>query len=231
MNTKKSSPLGAADELVVNQSPRPAVPLGWLSALLTHLYQNHPGLLLTIGYIFLTGVGMSYEFQLGLKFGLNIFDYSDATDFVLVALRNPPLLTFTVLSIAIIRNIHRVHVRSLARSTAYRGFTERMIRWRGYALLERILVISVIVAYFGVVSNLQAMTNAARIKSGQARTITLEMIYENSLDPSLRGPKRYVPLAYMSRYLLLYNPANNRTEIVPVNNVSSITVAAARKTP
>jgi len=201
---------------------RPAAPLAWAFA--SHLYREHPALLLTLGYLFLTAVGMSYEFVLFQQFNVNLFDYADATDFVLVALRNPPLLVFTLISTAIVRNAYRLHAWGLARSSHYREVSERMMSWRWYPAFERVSVTLILVGYFAILSGFYAQHNAAGIKSGEGRAIFVDLVSDVANGSTNHTPTGYLPLGSTSRYLLVFNPANGHTEVLPVNNVSRITL-------
>src|SRR5215216_3918889 len=43
-------------------------------------------------YLYVTGIGLFYSWFLYRRFGINIFDYSESSDFLLAALKNPGAL-------------------------------------------------------------------------------------------------------------------------------------------
>jgi hypothetical protein len=52
-------------------------------------FSNHPTLVLTLLYLYVTAVGLIYSAALYSKFGINIFDYTEIADFLLAAFKNP----------------------------------------------------------------------------------------------------------------------------------------------
>ena len=56
------------------------------------LLREQPALFLSLGYVFLTFVGMVYEWLLFQRFGVNVLDYADVGDFLLAAVREPTVV-------------------------------------------------------------------------------------------------------------------------------------------
>ena|SRR5829696_3463526 len=54
--------------------------------------RKNPPLVLTLLYVYATGVGMFYSWSFYRGFGINIFDYAEIGDFLLAALKNPSSL-------------------------------------------------------------------------------------------------------------------------------------------
>lgn len=61
---------------------------------------DHPGIVLTLVYVYLSALGIAYGWNLYRQFGVNIMDFAEATDFLLAALKNAawllPMVTVAV---------------------------------------------------------------------------------------------------------------------------------------
>ena len=79
----------------MNEPNRSQLRREWIGRLL----RDNPGLALTLGYIMASLVGLLFSWSLLHRFGLNIMDYTEVTDFLTAALREP--LTFVVAGSAI----------------------------------------------------------------------------------------------------------------------------------
>ena|SRR5215204_563364 len=62
---------------------------------------DNPTLVLTLLYLYVTGIGMLYSALLYRRFGINIFDYSEIADFLLAAFKNPIALLVVVVQVAL----------------------------------------------------------------------------------------------------------------------------------
>lgn len=71
----------------------------WFGAKVRGLLLEHPTIGLTLLYIFASGIGLLFEFLLYLRFGVNILDYSETSDFVWSALKRPQPAVASVLAI------------------------------------------------------------------------------------------------------------------------------------
>ena len=52
------------------------------------IFRDNPTLVLTLLYLYATGIGIVYALGLYGSLGINIFDYSEITDFLLAAFKN-----------------------------------------------------------------------------------------------------------------------------------------------
>ena len=55
----------------------------------SRLLREHPGLLVTIGYLTLSLVGMMFSSSLFKRFGVDFFDYAELADFLMAGVREP----------------------------------------------------------------------------------------------------------------------------------------------
>jgi hypothetical protein len=84
----------------------------------------NPTLVLTLLYLYATAIGIVYSRVLYARFGINIFDYSETTDFLLAAFRNP--IAFLVAGILIVLGAAYV---ALLRSRV-RSYVQKQPRYR-----------------------------------------------------------------------------------------------------
>jgi hypothetical protein len=61
---------------------------------------NHPTLVLTLLYLYVTAIGIIYSAILYGRFGINIFDYAETADFLLAAFKNPIAFLAPVILVA-----------------------------------------------------------------------------------------------------------------------------------
>lgn len=61
---------------------------------------RHPALVLTVGYLMISLLGLSFEWTLFRQFGINFFYFAEVTDFLMGAFREP--VTFLLSAIALL---------------------------------------------------------------------------------------------------------------------------------
>ncbi len=64
------------------------------------LLKRHPGVLVSVGYVVISLIGMLFSQALFSEFGVNYFNYAEVSDFLLAALREP--MTFALAAGAIV---------------------------------------------------------------------------------------------------------------------------------
>ena len=186
-----------------------------------HLLKQHPALGLTLGYLFLTAVGMNYELLFFAQFDLQILDFADPTDFLLVALRKPLLLIFALVSVFVLVRLSQKHTKWMAKFERYRRISRRFESWRWWWAAERFCYIGIVAGYFAVLSDTYARHNASAIRAGKGRKVWVELTADVAA-PGKKPTTPYLLLGTTSRYLLLFSPANGRAEVLPVNNIARL---------
>jgi len=186
-----------------------------------HLLKQHPALALTLGYLFLTAVGMVYEFLFLRQFGLQIFDFADASDFLLVAFRQPLLLVFTLLSLLALVQIIRKHAKWMKKSERYRRLSDWFETKRWWWAVERFCYFGIVLGYFVAFCADYASWSAAAIRAGKGRRIEVELVSEANASGKQAAAK-YLLLGTTSRYLILFNQTSQQAEVLPVNNLARL---------
>lgn len=164
---------------------------------------------------------MVYEFLFFQEFDLQIFDFADPSDFLLVAVRQPILLLFTLLSLLTLQRVSRSHARRLKRSEKYRRFHGWLRTRKWWPFFESASYVLILVGYFFTFCAIYAQHNAASIRNGNGRLVQVELNSEAGAAAKTASGE-YALLGTTTRYLILYNISARRPEILPVNNLARL---------
>jgi len=185
--------------------------------------RHHPALALTLGYLFLTGVGMVYEWLFFKNFDLQIFNYAEPSDFLLVALREPLLLVFTVISVLVLVNFTNKHSKRIEKVGTYRRLYLWLIGKSWGRAVERLAYLVLVIGYFISLTSIYADYTAKLVHRGQGSKVRVELTYQDSSKPGEPGGKIYILLGSTSKYLLAYDPVAKSTQVLPANNIARLT--------
>ena len=199
-------------------------------------FRSHPAIAGTILYLYASAVGGVYEAVYFSAFGINAFEFADANDFLLAALRQPRALLLLAVSLFAYGGVmlFRTAIENAIDSRSARLITGPSIfaRLAGRSLaatlvdgpfwagtmgkwLARTVFTIAFVAYSVLPMSLAAIVDAARVKrSGE------------SVQVALRGTTEPLTLVFVGtteRYLFLYDPDAGATHVVPSANVETIT--------
>jgi hypothetical protein len=196
--------------------------------LLADIAHEHPTLLLTLGYVALTAVGLVYDAWLYMYFRINVIEYSETSDFLLAAVRTPLVIILSVSPILILWAVTRL--RRQARKTfprydrwsrRYEGTIWDMENPRVGGPIGVVFVI----IYAILFTQLYALRVANNIKAGHGRVVKVEMIAPGTLPVA----DTTLLIGTTGKFVFLFDPRANQTRIVPFENVSSISVVAKRR--
>ena len=162
---------------------------------------------------------MVYEFLFFQEFDLQIFDFADPSDFLLVAVRQPILLLFTLLSLLTLQRASRNHARRLKRSEKYRRFHLWLRSRKWWRFFESASYVLILVGYFFTFCAIYAQQKAASIRNGNGRLVQIELNSEAGAAVKTASGD-YALLGTTTRYLILYNISTKRPEILPINNLA-----------
>jgi hypothetical protein len=191
------------------------------SALLK-LLRKEPALGFTLGYLFLAAVGITYDVWFFHYFGVNVLNYADFSDFLLAAVREPLVMTFTVLSAAFILLLQEMNYRARVRFPAY----DRMCRnpQAGMGQSNRFLsayiqVLVLIVGYFGwIFTPIYARYRAGQIQAGRSAKVVVRL---SSEPPATVAQESHI-IGTTSQFVFLYDVPTRKVQIIPFDNVAEI---------
>lgn len=172
------------------------------------LLHEHPALLLSLLYVAASTIGMWYSWEYLRRFGINVFEYAQIGDFLLVSLKEPltwALVFFAVL-LVLLDNIMSRRVQKAGRP--------RWMRWYGsnrYRSLNAITAIAMVLMFL----NLYAGVQADKVLAGEGRTIRVKLADDGRTTSALL-------LGTTGQFLFLYQPDSRTVRIHPHENVSEI---------
>jgi hypothetical protein len=189
--------------------------------------EGNPGLTLTVLYLFASVVGMVFHFLLLRRFGFNVLEFSETSDFLMVVAREPLTVALALLGVPFylvymtaamrVGRWARPHVAAL-RSTPEkrRKAMASMRRWR--YLLQT--------AFFGVWALVFVMSysswRASRIRAGEFRAVS---VYYKTDSPRADGTFAVQGVALLgttSKFVFLYDATTKRAEVVPLDAIARL---------
>jgi len=184
--------------------------------------RQHPGLVLTEFYLAATAVGMLSSWTFYSHFGINVFQYAQVSDFILVSFRNP-LATLAILA--------AVPVVWLIIKTD--DLLDRHLRWYKYTYgLGKLRALSrtpaaralYMALYAYVFSVFYSGHLAAQMKAGEVRAVEAQLQSGQYLGQDATQPFRTSVLGMTTDYLFLYDVGSGAVTIVPVENLARLTL-------
>ncbi|MEP6731487.1 MAG: hypothetical protein ABJE10_12645 [bacterium] len=205
-------------------SPPPLVESRWRHWLRT----ENLGLGLTLGYLFLTSLGMFHRALVFLMFRINIFDYAEPSDFILAALRDPLIIIVCIAPLPIVSLYFRASYwfqkRSSTSNWLYGGEKRRALanqyRQPLYLLSAALWAIAASLHY--------ASSVAEGLKQGMGRRVHIDLVADTHSTPADTTPA--LLLGTTQKYVFLYDPARQMTSIIPTGNIARIRVDRKKTT-
>jgi hypothetical protein len=182
---------------------------------------GHPALFLTVGYLLISLLGLSFEWTLFRQFGINFFYFAEVTDFLMGAFREP--ITFLLSATALIVGWltyfwDRAERDWLAKKRPGGWFLERYRRYAN-SRFNRLAPAVFFVGYSIMFIWLHAEHRAEELRGGEVAQVTVRMA-----DGS--EPRRLHLLGTSSRFVFFYKARSDETVIVPLESIASIGAAA-----
>ena len=187
------------------------------------IFEHDKTLFFTVSYLILTAIGMIFSGAYFLVFDINILDYSQISDFILIAFKDPFYLLFSVLTVILTILIYYFNKWLMTKFPNYFLKQEKK-RWNkwfkqtgNYYFWGYMMVLLVYIpenAYF------YARYKSNEIKTGKGQVV---QVYYNSGNQSVKPPFPTL-VGTTSNFVFLYHPETKTTEIVPFNSVSKIVI-------
>ena len=184
--------------------------------------RSYPGLVLTGAYLGVSGVGMLSSWTFYRRFGINIFDFTQVSDFFLVSLRQP------LAALAILAAIPAVWF--VLKSDT---FLERRFSWYkhvyGPKALRRLsrspaAWVLYVVLYAYAFSLVSSGYLAGQVRAGSVATVEAQLLGGQYLGRDGTRPFRASLLGTTAAFVFLYDQGSGDVTIVPVENLASLSV-------
>lgn len=189
------------------------------------LVREHPGLLLTAGYLALTIIGLIYELWFFMYFRINILEYVETSDFLLAALRTPLVILLSLLPVPLFWLLFQLNLWVRRRYPQYERWDRSMeSRMFGTSVVRRFVSRALfILIYATAFTQIYAERVTDRIKAGRGREVRVE------LTTGAPFPSRTLLLGTTSKFVFLYLPEAKRTHIIPIENLSRLVVSSEKR--
>ena len=183
-------------------------------------WTEHLGLMLTLGYLAVTIVGMVSSWSLYARFGLNIFHFAQIGDFLLAATAWPLASLSFVLALAAIAIIVRVD-RWADRYRWYRLMYFDSDRVRR-VVRSKLMIVVYAVLYVWLAAVLHADWYEQRLRSGDVARVRVELQSGTYLGRMGTVPFEADLIGATTAYVFLYDGASGQTTVVPLENLASL---------
>jgi hypothetical protein len=186
------------------------------------------GLMLTLGYLFLTALGMFHRALVFLMFRINVFDYAEPSDFLLAALRDPLIILVCVAPIPLVALYYRgaawIQRRSKSKwltGTEKQQAISRRYRRQLYALTAFLWALAASLHY--------ASSVARDLRAGTGRRVHVELVSGAQTLPVDTMPQ--LLLGTTQKFLFLYDASRQVTSVIPISNIARLRVDRRKTIP
>jgi hypothetical protein len=219
-----------------------------LQAVLPHVlrsFKREPALALTAGYLFVALAGIYYDYWFyGVNFGIPVLTLSQISDFLVAGLQQPVALALVALTLPLCWIFDRINtyfsrkhaarrerLRLLPSLTAWQRLQLFWIRWNlseANRRFSQFVYLVVVVAYSWMFVAMFASHRADTIRHGAGPKVGVRLTGEHGdLQASTSSTWSY--LGAVSNYVFVYDPADKRALVLPVNAIQRIQPVAEGK--
>jgi len=184
-------------------------------------FRNDISLLLTFGYIFLLFIGMIFNSIYFSMHQINIFRYSDITDFLLAPFRDIFILIFTICSILVILIVVRIddylmqnYPKTYLKIKLFKKNREKHESWFEVKGVSILIIIYIVVAAFQY-----AVYRSERIDE-QRLKIQDSIFKDNKFNPT----DSIYYLGNTNQYIFVKNHSKNESYIIPTTDIIRLTL-------
>jgi hypothetical protein len=172
------------------------------------ILREHPALIISGFYVGASFVGMFWSWAFLRRFGINVFNYAQISDFLLASLKEPFTWVLVVLAVLMV-SADNAYSRRVERRGKSRWFG-----WYGsptYRMINNVGVIALVSVFIFVYATIEA----ERVRDGDGKVV--EVTFEPGQPASTA-----LLLGTTSQFVFLYDGATDRVDIHPFENVHAI---------
>ena len=179
------------------------------------MVREHPGLAVSLAYAAATVIGMVSSYTLLSRFGINVFDYAEAGDFLVLAIRSPMASLSVILGGAVALVALPLDRWMRRRVRLYDKLYS--LKWWERVSYHPIALVIYFALYAWLGSLFYATEAERRLRSGATPPVTVAL-------QSQEAPVSAVLLHTTRSYVFLLEPSGD-VRVVPVENVAWIEAA------
>lgn len=187
---------------------------------------EHPALPLTLAYAQVSSMGLMYMWGLFRGFGINILEFSDASDFLLSAFKEPLALALALVGCAgiyvlmvldaSVRDIPAEEVRGKA------GVIGRIVVVTVSRRIAIPLYICAYLFYFWLTPAQLGTMHARRVRTGAAPGVVVALTRGSDPTSSASLEGQMILIGTTGKFAFFYEPEKERTHITPIANILHI---------
>jgi uncharacterized membrane protein len=173
-----------------------------------NLLRQHPALLVSALYIASSIIGMFYSWAFLRRFGINVFNYAQISDFLLASLKEPFTWGLVVLAVVLVMldnaSSRRVEKKSPSKMWAWYGSPR-------YRLINNFAAIYMVLLFIYTFATLQARDT----RDGEGKIVDI-LFADNGAATSA------ILLGTTGQFVFLFDDQTERVDIHPIENIHSI---------
>ncbi|NIL94765.1 MAG: hypothetical protein GTO71_10090 [Woeseiaceae bacterium] len=175
---------------------------------ITNLLRTHPALIVSAFYLASSVIGMFYSWAYLRHFGINVFNYSQISDFLLASLKEPVTWVLAVVAVLLIMGDNAMSRRYGSKSHS------RWTAWYGsprYRLLNNFVAILIVFTFI----YLFAAWRADDALDGEGKFVDVMFADSGAATTEML-------LGTTGQFVFLYDNQTERVDIHPIENIHSI---------
>jgi hypothetical protein len=193
--------------------------------------KDNPGLVLSSLYLLLSAIGVLYQFFFFRRFQFNVLEYSDASDFLMVVVREPLTIAMACLGVVFYwgymwGSLHLVE-KFYRHFPSWRKSDEEILRQREKAQRGAYVVqIGFIATYAVLFTLIYSIWQSSRAKAGEFQQVLVQVKSEAA---ATAAPFQATLLGTTARFVFLYRPETKRAEAWSLDSIAVLSWDARRQ--
>lgn len=174
-------------------------------AVLLSFLRDHPAIVGTLLYAQVSAVGLVYTWRLYRQFGVNVFDFAEANDFLLAAFKEPFAFLQALGGVALL--------------AAYIGFTRRWTKDWSLQLRRRMLWASaiVIVLYTLAPAVIEARRSGHAVRTSPHQLVKVTV--RTARSEASAFPEPLALIGTTEKFTFFFDRQRERAIVIPIANI------------
>ena len=189
--------------------------------------RDNPGLCLTLIYLFASVVGVIFHSRLLKRFGFDVLEFSETSDFLMVVVREPLAVALALLGVP----FYLVYGAATERAS---GWVRRKTNWLRATPVKRRkslddlrrmrpwIQAGFICAWAVVFVQYYSLWRSRQIRAGDFRKVTVHYKTDSPVPGGGLSAEGLAVIGTTSRYVFFYDPATKRSEVVPLDAIARL---------
>jgi hypothetical protein len=179
---------------------------------LLSILREHPALLVSAFYVAASVIGMFYAWSYLRFFDINVFNYSQISDFLLASLKEPYTWALVFVTVTLVWG-DNANSRRVARKGPSKWF-----RWYAsprYRFINNFVAIYVVLSFIYIFASFEARDT----KKGEGKVVDVTFAESGEVSTSML-------LGTTGQFVFLYDPLTERVDVHPIESIHAISFQA-----